>query len=62
MKRVFQAAGRVIRTAEDRGVVLLIGHRFSAPQYRSLLPRHWHPIRLRDEHHLEEILKEFWQG
>lgn len=62
MNRVFQAAGRVIRTAEDRGVVLLIGQRFSAPQYRSLLPRHWHPIRLRDEHHLEEVLKQFWES
>lgn len=59
MNRVFQAAGRVIRTAEDRGVVLLIDQRFSTHQYRSLFPPHWQPIRIRDEHHLEEILKKF---
>jgi DNA excision repair protein ERCC-2 len=59
MNRVFQAAGRVIRTAEDRGVVLLIDHRFSTHQYRSLFPHHWQPIRVRDEHHLEEIMKRF---
>jgi DNA excision repair protein ERCC-2 len=60
MNRVFQAAGRVIRTATDRGVVLLIGSRFSAHQYRTLLPGHWDPIRVRDEQHLEEILEQFW--
>ena len=61
MNRVFQAAGRVIRTASDRGVVLLIGNRFSTHQYRTLLPGHWDPIRVRDEQHLEEILKQFWK-
>jgi DNA excision repair protein ERCC-2 len=60
MNRVFQAAGRVIRTATDRGVVLLIGSRFSIHQYRSLLPGHWHPIRVRDDQQLGEILHQFW--
>ena len=60
MNRVFQAAGRVIRTAEDRGVVLLIDHRFSTHQYHSLFPHHWQPIRVRDERCLEEILKKFY--
>jgi len=60
MNRVFQAAGRVIRTATDRGVVLLIGSRFSTHQYRSLLPGHWHPIRVQDEQQLDEILNQFW--
>lgn len=60
MNRVFQAAGRVIRTAEDRGVVLLIGHRFTTHQYGSLLPSHWCPVRIRDEQHLKEVLDQFW--
>jgi DNA excision repair protein ERCC-2 len=60
MNRVLQAAGRVIRTAEDRGVVLLIDHRFSTHQYRVLFPPHWQPNRIRDERHLEEILKNFY--
>jgi len=62
MNRVFQAAGRVIRTAEDRGVVLLIGHRFTTHQYNSLLPTHWCPVRIRDEQHLEEVLDQFWKN
>jgi DNA excision repair protein ERCC-2 len=60
MNRVFQAAGRVIRTATDRGVVLLIGSRFSTHHYRTLLPSHWHPLRIRDDPHLQEILEQFW--
>lgn len=34
MNKVLQAAGRVIRTPEDRGVVLLIDDRFLAPDTR----------------------------
>lgn len=41
MNKVLQAAGRVIRTPQDRGVVLLIDDRFSAPDYRRLMPPHW---------------------
>jgi DNA excision repair protein ERCC-2 len=60
MNRVFQAAGRVIRSDQDRGVVLLIGHRFTSPQYRNLFPYHWNPDRVRDEEHLTQILNDFW--
>ncbi|MGE5343485.1 MAG: helicase C-terminal domain-containing protein [Candidatus Omnitrophota bacterium] len=59
MNRVFQAAGRVIRSAQDRGVVLLIDHRFSTPQYKDLFPMHWNPVRIRDEQHLAQILINF---
>jgi DNA excision repair protein ERCC-2 len=62
MNRVFQAAGRVIRTPDDRGVVLLIGYRFSTHQYKSLLPSHWTPIRVQDEQHLKQLLNQFWAG
>lgn len=43
MARVAQAAGRVIRTMEDRGVVLLIDERFTQSRYRELMPPHWSP-------------------
>jgi len=43
LNKVLQAAGRVIRTTTDRGVVLLIDERFGSPQYRSLYPDHWSP-------------------
>jgi Rad3-related DNA helicase len=38
---VVQAAGRVIRTETDRGVVYLIDDRFGQPAVRELLPRWW---------------------
>ena len=41
MNKVLQAAGRVIRTPQDRGVVLLIDDRFAAPDTRRLMPPHW---------------------
>ena len=42
MARVSQAAGRVIRTETDRGVVILVGNRFADPLYRDLFPSEWH--------------------
>lgn len=41
MQKVVQAAGRVIRTETDRGVVYLIDDRFAQPDVRQLLPRWW---------------------
>ena len=46
MNKVLQAAGRVIRTPEDRGVVLLIDDRFLAPDTRRLMPPHWEQLRV----------------
>ena len=60
INRVLQAAGRVIRTDSDRGVVLLIDQRFSTPRYRSLLPAEWRPVRARHEEQLEAGLGRFW--
>lgn len=41
MNKVLQAAGRVIRSEADRGVVLLIDDRFTSRAYRPLMPAHW---------------------
>ena len=41
IQKVVQAAGRVIRTQEDRGVVYLIDDRFARPAVRELLPAWW---------------------
>ena len=41
VQKVVQAAGRVIRTRDDRGVVHLIDDRFNRPEVRALLPRWW---------------------
>ena len=41
IRKVVQAAGRVIRTREDRGTVVLIDDRFARPEVRALLPGWW---------------------
>jgi len=41
LQKVVQAAGRVIRSQQDRGVVMLIDDRFGEGQVRQLLPRWW---------------------
>jgi DNA excision repair protein ERCC-2 len=41
LTRVVQAAGRLIRSAEDRGVIVLMGRRFQDPRYGRLLPEEW---------------------
>jgi DNA excision repair protein ERCC-2 len=41
LQKVVQAAGRVIRTQEDQGVVYLIDDRFARPAVRRLLPQWW---------------------
>lgn len=61
MNKVLQAAGRVIRSEDDTGAVLLIDERFSRKHYARLLPKHWHPCRkIKDPESLRETLAEFW--
>ncbi|MFP8965390.1 helicase C-terminal domain-containing protein [Pokkaliibacter sp. CJK22405] len=43
LQKVVQAAGRVIRTPEDRGIVELIDPRYARPDTQELLPAWWHP-------------------
>ena len=41
MNKVLQAAGRVIRTKEDKGVILLLDDRFWDRDYQEIFPREW---------------------
>ena len=41
MNRVLQAAGRVIRTENDRGIVVLLDDRYATEQYKAMFPLHW---------------------
>ncbi len=45
MARVVQAAGRVIRTPEDVGAIVLIGRRFLQRDYQAFFPDDWEPMR-----------------
>jgi Rad3-related DNA helicase len=61
MNKVVQAAGRVIRTERDLGVVLFIGKRFNDPGNFSLLYERWpHIARIGDRQTLGEKLSDFW--
>jgi len=61
INRVLQAAGRVIRTEDDMGVVILLDERFSNHIYRELLPPEWTPIpRMSDGCLLTDVLQDFW--
>lgn len=61
MNKVLQAAGRVIRTAGDRGVVLLLDDRFARSEYTRLFPRHWQHLKyLNGTEALKEELDRFW--
>ena len=62
MNKVLQAAGRVIRTSEDKGVVLLLDDRFARGEYTRLFPRHWgHLQYLQTTQALSEALDAFWK-
>lgn len=41
LQKVIQAAGRVLRTPDDAGVIELLDSRFQRPEIRALLPRWW---------------------
>jgi Rad3-related DNA helicase len=60
MNKVMQAAGRLIRTIDDKGIILLIDERFSYPSYRRLFPKEWFPNTRVDTNSLGEKAKNFW--
>ena len=61
MNKVLQAAGRVIRTAEDKGVVLLLDDRFASYEYKSLYPREWENLQFCNQKNVGNFLKKFWE-
>ena len=52
LNKVFQAAGRVIRTEEDRGIILLIDHRYQESD--------WEPVWVSADR-IGSVLAEFWK-
>ena len=61
MNKVLQAAGRVIRTAEDRGVILLLDERFLHREYRRLFPVEWSDYIVCSQKTAGEQMKKFWE-
>ena len=60
MNKVMQAAGRVIRTAEDIGIVALFDGRFQTPGYRRLFPREWKEWELTTVNGVAGRVERFW--
>ncbi|MCJ7690622.1 MAG: ATP-dependent DNA helicase, partial [Clostridiaceae bacterium] len=62
MNKVLQAAGRVIRTEEDRGIVLLIDDRFLQQRYRRLYPKEWESYdKTNNNSEAKNKVTDFWE-
>jgi len=62
MNKVLQAAGRVIRTDADRGMILLLDERFMGNRYREVFPREWNDINNCRIDTLRARLEKFWSA
>ena len=60
MNKVLQSAGRVIRTAEDVGVVALLDERFLEYRYRRLFPREWASFEVVSVDKIAGRVEKFW--
>lgn len=62
MNKVLQAAGRVIRTKTDRGIVLLLDERFLQRAYQELFPAEWQGYEVCTVSQVEEKIRQFWNS
>ena len=62
MNKVLQSAGRVIRTATDKGCVLLLDERFARNEYKKLFPREWKQPVFGNISDLSNVLENFWEN
>lgn len=60
--KVLQAAGRVIRTERDAGVVVLLDERFTGRGYKGLFPAEWDNITGTDSYGITQELNKFWSS
>lgn len=62
MNKVQQAAGRVIRTLTDVGVIALLDERFLQSDNRRLFPREWEDCKSCTLESVDGLLAEFWES
>lgn len=60
MNKVMQAAGRVIRTVNDKGVIALLDDRFLLPEYVALFPREWERYTVVNRFNVKQAVDDFW--
>lgn len=61
MNKVLQSAGRVIRTENDRGIIVLLDGRFCQKRYQELFPREWKVSRICSVGDIKEEAERFWE-
>lgn len=61
MNKVLQAAGRVIRTDADMGIITLLDDRFLWEQYINLFPKEWSNYRVVTRETIQEEVLDFWK-
>ena len=62
MNKVLQAAGRVIRTEEDKGVIVLLDDRFAGRRYLEIFPREWRKLTYCNVKTIGEKVEQFWEN
>ena len=62
INKVLQAAGRVIRTQEDQGIIVLLDDRFLQSDYDALYPREWQNRVVGNVETLEAEIHRFWEN
>lgn len=62
MNKVLQAAGRVIRTMEDRGIIALLDDRFLQQEYQELFPREWREYFIVTRRSVRQAAQAFWNS
>ena len=62
MNKVLQAAGRVIRTEEDKGVIALLDDRFAGRRYLEIFPREWRKLTYCNVKTIGEKVEQFWEN
>ena len=64
INKVFQAAGRVIRSENDKGIIYLVDDRFNSYKYYMLYPKHWKNKNIKivnDSKTFNKEVKSFWE-
>ncbi len=61
MNKVLQAAGRVIRTEQDVGIVTLLDERFLQRGYLDMFPREWYNYRAVTLQNVGNEISSFWE-
>lgn len=62
INKVLQAAGRVIRTQEDRGIIVLLDERFLQSDYNALYPREWKNRIIGNVETVDAEICKFWEN